>query len=508
MPNRRNRRARPPTGPMNRGFREGRFEVRGENVWEMSDDTGLDPRDDSAYPDTAENDFGYVDSRYNDAGYADYSDDGFDRYSYDDDYDYEQSNYEDDYYSEDYHDNDQTQVLPVYNPQAFENSNDAGYFEPEFAGEYAQDYADTDFEYPENYSDEFVDDVEDNDVIEEPVSQARHSAAAQPTRRTGAHSRAATRSRRSESKHSNSRITFKKPEKKFSESAFAQRYRSIIEQFGWRAYAIPILVVITIWVLIDVVTPPKDNPVPVNGAGQSINSSANVSDPGLGPDPATAQAPTLPVTELPAGGTFTMTGSGTYRTVGVPGAQRGEGKERTFTYVVEIENGIDTSAYGGDDAFATLIDATLTNIKGWTNDSRYRFEHIQETEELQPDLRIQLTSVETTHSLCGTDIEMETSCFYGEGGRVVINESRWVRGATPFQGDLGAYRQYLINHEVGHGIGYAEHVPCGGQGKLAPIMMQQTLSLSNSELAMIDPNEVYSDDGLVCVSNPWPYPHA
>lgn len=64
---------------MNRGFREGRFEVRGENVWEMSDDTGLDPRDDSAYPDTAENDFGYVDSRYNDAGYADYSDDGFDR---------------------------------------------------------------------------------------------------------------------------------------------------------------------------------------------------------------------------------------------------------------------------------------------------------------------------------------------------------------------------------------------------------------------------------------------
>ena len=107
--------------------------------------------------------------------------------------------------------------------------------------------------------------------------------------------------------------------------------------------------------------------------------------------------------------------------------------------------------------------------------------------------------------MCGYDIEMETSCY--NTGRVIVNESRWMRGATPFAGDLGAYRQYLINHEVGHGIGYAAHVPCGQDGELAPVMMQQTLSLSNSELVAIDPDEVYTDDGKVCRPNPWPFPH-
>lgn len=37
-------------------------------------------------------------------------------------------------------------------------------------------------------------------------------------------------------------------------------------------------------------------------------------------------------------------------------------------------------------------------------------------------------------------------------------------------------------------------------------MMQQTLSLNNSELYRIDPDEVYPDDDATCVYNPWPYP--
>lgn len=550
MPNRRNRRSRPPTGPVNRGFREGRFEVRGDNVWEMSDDSGVDPQGNSTYPGTNDHNLGYSDAGYQDAGYSEsgyqeypdsgiadsgyptehFSQDNFGQAPYDDGDGYHDTTYVADNYSgtdysdNEYPDTDQTQVLPVYDPQAsyeppayqdsgFNNTDDTNYFEPEFTEEYAQDYSDPNYEYHEDYPGGYQEgdypegdypEVAEDDVAEQQQSgRSRHAA---PTTRGGAHT--ATRSRRSNRRRAGAKGGLAKSKQTLAESGFAQKYRAIIQQFGWRAYVIPILTVITIWVLIDIAIPEKDNSTDVNNTGKAANSSANVADPGLGPDPATAQAPTLPITELPAGGTFTMTGTGAYRTVGVPGAQRGEGTERTFTYIVEIEEGINTSAYGGDDAFATLIDATLTNVKGWTNDPRYRFEHIQETEDLKPDLRIQLTSVETTHSLCGTDIEMETSCFYGEGGRVVINESRWVRGATPFQGDLGAYRQYLINHEVGHGIGYADHDPCGGQGKLAPIMMQQTLSLSNSELAMIDPNEVYKDDGLVCVSNPWPYPHA
>ncbi|GAA1473590.1 DUF3152 domain-containing protein [Corynebacterium felinum] len=290
-------------------------------------------------------------------------------------------------------------------------------------------------------------------------------------------------------------------------------------QYGWRAYAIPVLAVITLWVLYDVVTHPIENSQsliaqasqqqsnPDNTATSNAEQGGENSR-GAGPSPAGKQLPALQATQLPNGGSFTVKGTGHYRTVGKPGAAAGQGTEKTFRYVIEIEEGINTASYGGDDAFAAMVDATLTSVKGWTHDPRFRFEHIQASDGVEPDLRIQLTSVETTHATCGTDIAMETSCFYAVGNRVVINESRWVRGATPFQGDLGGYRHYLINHEVGHGIGFAQHAPCGGNGQLAPVMMQQTMSLSNTELFAINPQETYKDDGFVCIANPWPYPHA
>ncbi|AEX43723.1 hypothetical protein CDHC01_0656 [Corynebacterium diphtheriae HC01] len=276
--------------------------------------------------------------------------------------------------------------------------------------------------------------------------------------------------------------------------------------YGWRAYAIPVLAVITVWVLIDVFRTPAETTTTATVGGAPTATATSAQE--KGPDPARQNRPDIAITELPSGPEFTQKGEGTYRTVGNAGAHAGKDRDKVFTYVIEVENGINTAAYGGDDAFAAMVDATLTNPKSWTHDKRFGFEHVDAGAVKDPDLRIQLSSVDTTHGLCGNNIAMETSCFYGIGNRVVINESRWVRGAKPFQGDLGAYRQYLINHEVGHGIGFANHEPCGKNGELAPIMMQQTLSLSNSELFAIDANEIYNDDGAVCSANPWPYPFA
>ncbi|MBI9001633.1 DUF3152 domain-containing protein [Corynebacterium sp. CCM 9185] len=291
-------------------------------------------------------------------------------------------------------------------------------------------------------------------------------------------------------------------------------------EYGWRAYAIPVLIVITVWVLVSIFTTDAQEPGTLRTGSATSESSAPVTpttpggaalpaDPGLGggPNPANAQRPVLPNGELPPGAPYTEKGTGEFRAVGYSGPPVGRG-EKTFTYVVEIENGVDAAVYGGDDAVAAMVDATLFDPRGWSTDPRFAFQHIDANDPRTPDLRIQLTSVGTTHELCGHSLEMETSCFYSDGNRVLLNESRWIRGALPFDGDLGSYRQYLINHEVGHGIGFAAHEPCGGDGELAPVMMQQTLSLANSVLAGISPTEVYPDDGAVCRYNPWPYPYA
>ena len=119
----------------------------------------------------------------------------------------------------------------------------------------------------------------------------------------------------------------------------------------------------------------------------------------------------------------------------------------------------------------------------------------------------------TVREGCGYDIPLETSCynpaFDADGQpRVFINEARWVRGAVPFQGDVGSYRQYLINHEVGHAIGYQRHEPCGENGAAgagddaADVLHQQ-----QRRRAKFDPESVKAD-GKTCRFNPWPYPIA
>ncbi|OFP26516.1 DUF3152 domain-containing protein [Corynebacterium sp. HMSC068G04] len=287
---------------------------------------------------------------------------------------------------------------------------------------------------------------------------------------------------------------------------------SEVERFAreygwWRVVAIPVMVVITVWVLVDVFRSPAQE-AEVTAAGETSTSSATAT-PSLpkGPDPANASAIAAAKDGLPAGGAFTEQGDETYRDAGPSTMHAGKGGKQTIRFSVEIENGVDTSTYGGDAAVVALVDATLSDPRGWTANGDFEFIHVKA--EDNPDTHIRLTSLGTTAKLCGAQLESETSChttITGESA-VNLNESRWVRGAAPFEGDLGNYRQYLINHEFGHAIGYAAHQPCGGEGNLAPVMMQQTLSLNNGKLFEKEPNEVYPDEDVTCEPNPWPYPN-
>ena len=48
---------------------------------------------------------------------------------------------------------------------------------------------------------------------------------------------------------------------------------------------------------------------------------------------------------------------------------------------------------------------------------------------------------------------------------VMINAYRWAQGATTYGHDkMFAYRQMLINHEVGHRLGH-DHATCPGRAR-------------------------------------------
>ncbi|WP_425301835.1 DUF3152 domain-containing protein [Nocardia wallacei] len=276
-----------------------------------------------------------------------------------------------------------------------------------------------------------------------------------------------------------------------------------VATYGWRAYALPVLFVITVLVAVDA----------VKGAGDPDGAGA----PGLGrlsghtdkagiigaPPTGDGKFGDLPSGALPAGGAFAEAGTGTWRLVRGTSAQIGAAQGHLFSYTVEVEDGVDTSALGGDDAVAKMVEATLANPKSWTHDPKFGFRRIDSGE---PDFRISLTSRQTTKTACGFDIPIDSSCYNADLGRVVLSEVRWVRGAPAFEGDIGSYRQYQINHEVGHAIGYHEHQPCESDGGLAPVMMQQTFGTRNNDIAALDPQGVVPMDGKKCRFNPWPYP--
>jgi hypothetical protein len=284
-----------------------------------------------------------------------------------------------------------------------------------------------------------------------------------------------------------------------------------LSTYGWRAYALPVLAVLTSVVLYQTFT---GTTVPVAEevvSGPPTIGSAGTTIIGAPPRGLTEFDASLPTGQLPVGAPFTEAGTKAWRIVPGTTPKVGEGTARTFTYTVEIEDGVDTSSFGGDDDFARMVTETLDNPKSWTHNPQFAFQRV-DASDAKPDFRVSLTSPATVREGCGYAIQLESSCYnpiYGPDAepRVFINLARWERGAKPFQGDIGSYRQYLINHEVGHAIGYTSHEPCDRNGALAPIMMQQTFSTSNNDASRFDPGSVQPDN-KTCRFNAWPYPIA
>jgi hypothetical protein len=172
------------------------------------------------------------------------------------------------------------------------------------------------------------------------------------------------------------------------------------------------------------------------------------------------------------------------------------------TYSVEVEQGAVLPQI--QHPFAAAVDEALADSRGWTASGDIAFRRV---DVAQPDVRIRLTATETARAMCGFELPYDTSCYVN--GVVYVSAPRWFRGAHAFAGDLAGYRRYLINHEIGHFLGHG-HESCPADGAPAPVMMQQTFSVSNDQLAEITaatPQGLTAPrDGKTCKANPWPYP--
>ena len=174
--------------------------------------------------------------------------------------------------------------------------------------------------------------------------------------------------------------------------------------------------------------------------------------------------------------TVVESGSGTFTVVAVPasGQKTVRATGRPVRYTVEIEGGLGVPAA----ELASKVSSVLLDPRGWQTRDHVRFVNVSPAQAkagAAVDLRITLASPKTTDRLCAPlQTRGEVSCH--NGGRVALNLRRWLLGATAYGSDVDGYRTYLVNHEVGHGIGHA-HAYCGGRGKPAPVMMQQTYGL-------------------------------
>ncbi|MEU3819454.1 DUF3152 domain-containing protein [Streptomyces sp. NPDC030392] len=182
-----------------------------------------------------------------------------------------------------------------------------------------------------------------------------------------------------------------------------------------------------------------------------------------------------------------LKGSGEF--AAVPGADPAPGKGQKIRYRVDVEKGLGLD--GG--LFARAVHETLNDDRSWAHGGAMTFERVSSG---KADFVITLASPGTTGVWCaksGLDTTIDNvSCDSASTDRVMINAYRWAQGAETFGPKaMLAYRQMLINHEVGHRLGH-NHRTCQTPGALAPVMQQQTKSL-----------EI---DGIKCRPNPWVFP--
>lgn len=190
--------------------------------------------------------------------------------------------------------------------------------------------------------------------------------------------------------------------------------------------------------------------------------------------PGTVLQPIVPVVPETATGRFvTAPGAPLASSAGAGGTAQ----PASTSYAVLIEEGLPFTPA----SFGSFVDEVLTDDRrGWGASTG---QVLGRSGVSGPQFNVRLASPTTADRLCAPlDTNGRLSCR--NGADVVINAWRWANGAQSYE-DIDLYRTYVINHEVGHALGFP-HAGCPAPGGLAPVMLQQTIGLEG------------------CSPNPWP----
>ena len=223
-----------------------------------------------------------------------------------------------------------------------------------------------------------------------------------------------------------------------------------------RRFALAVFLIITMAVVPALATTGSVERLPLAGldarAGEARSSSSHPS----------ARKPEA-VPKAPAPRELHSTG----KLAPVPPEAETSADSRGLGFAVEVERGVPVEPSG----FGREVERTLLDERGWTAAGTH---YIARTCALRPSGSRWRTPKPPTSSALRSRRRGPGPAI--KDRRVVLNAARWLRGSPVHRRELRSYRQYMVNHEVGHALG-EDHLGCSGPGRPAPVMMQQSKGL-------------------------------